>query len=676
MAARFYILLAVAGGLSLQPMAAQPVVAPTPESVGVARGVNMGNYNITNSFETGYRFAEVSGDLDKYRADVNYGNGIRLLGSSLAVYSRDGHGHLFDQVLLNTLGLGNDPYQNVTLRVEKNGLYRYDLLWRLDDYFNPGLNISADLHRMDDSRVLEDQDLTLFPQGKFRFRAGYSRNTQTGPGLSSVQQFNSSGNAFPVFTDLHRGWNEYRVGAEGQFAGFKFTFLHRWDFYKDDTPYNGVAGPAFIAPGVGGVTPVLTQFYRAEPNHGSNPGWFGDLLTNRKHWGINALITYNSGRNSFALNENAVGQAFGAAANRQILVSGNAQRPVTSGDFNLNVYPTEKLTIVNSTAAYSTRIQGDSNFTEFDNGGGGGATLNFRYLGVRTVSNSTDINYRLTPVIGFYTGYGYSDRLIHTIEGFSFQGPLENAVYDRSSHLNTWTVGVQIRPIQPLTIRLNGAIGRANQPLTPISDSSYHTLGSRIDYRTSKLQLSASYSQVYNVNAPLAISAYSSHSRNYNASLSWAPNGRFSLEGSYAKLHLDTVSSLAFFAGLNALQFYQGFPQLYVSNIHSANLGAHGRIAPRVDLYVGYSIVKDTGDGRPAAIPAGTTDPVQALFSSVQTFPLTYQSPLLRISIRISEKVRWNAGWQFYNYHEQFGLLGQFQQYHANTGYTSVLWAF
>src|SRR6516162_3402023 len=271
MAARFYILLAVAGGLSLQPMAAQPVVAPTPESVGVARGVNMGNYNITNSFETGYRFAEVSGDLDKYRADVNYGDGIRLLSSSLAIYSRDGHGNLFDQILLNTLGLGNDPYQNVTLRVEKNGLYRYDLLWRLDDYFNPGIPISAGLHQMDDSRVLQDHDLTLFPQSRFRFRVGYSRNTQTGPGLSSVQQFNATGDAFPVFTDLHRGWNEYRVGAEGQFAGFKFTFLHRWDFYKDDTPYNGVAGPAFVAPGVGGSNPVLTQFYRAEPNHGSNP---------------------------------------------------------------------------------------------------------------------------------------------------------------------------------------------------------------------------------------------------------------------------------------------------------------------------------------------------------------------------------------------------------------------
>jgi hypothetical protein len=36
----------------------------------------------------------------------------------------------------------------------------------------------------------------------------------------------------------------------------------------------------------------------------------------------------------------------------------------------------------------------------------------------------------------------------------------------------------------------------------------------------------------------------------------------------------------------------------------------------------------------------------------------------------------WNAGWQFCNYHEQFGVLGYLQNYRANTGYSSVLWSF
>src|SRR5271168_5150556 len=102
-------------------LSAQQVVAPTPGQVGPPRGENTGDYNITQSFETGYRFSEVFGDIGGYRSDVNYGNGIRLLGSSLAIDSKDGHGHLFDEILLTTIGLGNDPYQSVVLRVQKNG---------------------------------------------------------------------------------------------------------------------------------------------------------------------------------------------------------------------------------------------------------------------------------------------------------------------------------------------------------------------------------------------------------------------------------------------------------------------------------------------------------------------------------------------------------------------------
>ena len=81
-------------------------------------------------------------------------------------------------------------------------------------------------------------------------------------------------------------------------------------------------------------------------------------------------------------------------------------------------------------------------------------------------------------------------------------------------------------------------------------------------------------------------------------------------------------------------------------------------------------------DGRSTAVPAGVTSPVQALADSVQTFPLTYQSPLARLSVRITPKLRWNAGWQFYSYGEDFHILGYNQNYHAHTGFTSVLWSF
>src|SRR6266487_1219229 len=108
----------------------QQVVAPSSESVGPSRGDNVGNYNINNSFETGYRFVTVGGNGAKYQSDENFRDGVRLLSSYLNVTSKEGHGLLFDHMVLTTQGLGEDPYESAVLRIDKNRLYQYDFSWR------------------------------------------------------------------------------------------------------------------------------------------------------------------------------------------------------------------------------------------------------------------------------------------------------------------------------------------------------------------------------------------------------------------------------------------------------------------------------------------------------------------------------------------------------------------
>jgi hypothetical protein len=215
---------------------AQPVIAPASEPVGKPRGEDVGDYNITNSFEAGYRFFTVDGNAGKYRSDVNFGNGIRLLGGNFAAVSKDGHGAYFDELLWNAQGLGNDPYQFSSLRVQKNGLYRYDLLWRQNDYYNPALTLAAGQHFMNTSRRLQDHSLVLLPQSKFRFLLGYARNSQDGPALTTIQLFDGRGDEFPLFSNVRRVQDEYRIGNEIQLAGFKLSWMRTWEFFKDDSP--------------------------------------------------------------------------------------------------------------------------------------------------------------------------------------------------------------------------------------------------------------------------------------------------------------------------------------------------------------------------------------------------------------------------------------------------------
>jgi hypothetical protein len=639
----------------------------------------MGDYNVTQSFEFGYRFKSVGGDEGMYRSVDNIGNGLRLLGSNFTINSKDGHGRWFDEILLNTIGLGNDNYQAAVLRIQKNNLYRYDMTWRLNAYYNPGLTVAGGEHLMDTTRRLQDHNLVLLPQSKIRFNLGYSRDTEDGPALSTALEFDAAGSAYPVFSNVRRQWNEYRLGADADFAGFKLTVLRRWDFFKDDTPFTSAG---VFAAGTPIDQTVVQQFQRSNPIHGSNSGWLGNLFTRRKRWGVNARVTYTSGRSDFALDESVMGiSQFGGAGSRQIVVGGQANRPDLAGDFSLSLFPTERLTVVNNSSISSNRIDGNSSYSEVNPSTNLGTTIYFQYLGILTLTNSTDVNYRVKKWIGFYGGYHYSDRHIRTIDGSAvpaFANSFGAFQFDVSNHVNSGTAGVRIKPVAALTINLGGEVARAYHPLTPISDKNYHAINGRVEYRLKRLQLSTTYRQVYDLNPPLSFSTFSSHSRQYSANASWAPKDWFSIDASYTKLHLDTMDGLAFFAGpvggRSTLQ--RGDSSEFVSNIHGANLGIRWGIGKRADLYLGYSITKDTGDGRATAVPATVTDPLQVLLTSVQTFPLTYQSPLARLSIRITPKFRWNAGYQFYGYGEKFHILGYDQDYHAHTGYTSVLWSF
>jgi hypothetical protein len=194
--------------------------------------------------------------------------------------------------------------------------------------------------------------------------------------------------------------------------------------------------------------------------------------------------------------------------------------------------------------------------------------------------------------LSFYAGYHYSERRIEDIEDYLAPTPPGNAMYEQKNHLQAGLLGVRIKPLKAMIINLESEVGRANQPFTPVSDRNYQSLGGRFEYRVKKLTLGAVYRENYNNNS-VTLSSYSSHARNYSANASWAPRDWFTLDASYSKLHLDSLSGIVFFAG-PAAPFPLTANQSYISNIHAANLGARFVLARRVDLlrglhdHVGY----------------------------------------------------------------------------------------
>jgi hypothetical protein len=95
-------------------------------------------------------------------------------------------------------------------------------------------------------------------------------------------------------------------------------------------------------------------------------------------------------------------------------------------------------------------------------------------------------------------------------------------MYEQENTLRAGLFGIRIKPLKALTVNLESEIGRANHPLTPVSDGNYPTLGGRVDYRVKKLTLGGAYKENYNNNS-ITLTSYNSHSRNYTANASWTP---------------------------------------------------------------------------------------------------------------------------------------------------------
>lgn len=639
--------------------AAQQTVAPSTEPVGPIRGDNTAEYNVVNSIELGYRWDSVGGSQDEYNSQVNYGNGVRLLSSSLSVNSRDGHGRFFDEIVLNTQGLGNDPYESATLRVQKNHFYRFDMNWRLNDYVNPGLASGGQEggNLRDTEYTSQDDDLTLFPQSKIKFFLGYSRNVQDGPEFTAIGHLFASTLGSDTSSSLRDARNEYRIGNEFQVLGFKVNWMRGWEDFKEDFRIN----PQFDTGG--GSAPTVFS----NPYHGTSPYWRVALFTDKKWFSMNGRFTYTGTQRAFISQQ---GSFLGGTPvfGLQTVTVGTGHRPVATVNLTFSIFPTSKLSITNSTAIYNVRTEGNAEFLQINNGTGAVQSQNFLYLGIRTITNQTDLNYQAVKWLGFFAGYHYSDRFMRNV----LDPSLPN--YDRTSILNAGVFGVRIRPVQPLTIVLDGEVGRSNEPFTPKSDRNYQALNARAQYKHKSLMASAYVQSNYNNNS-IVLTSYSSHARTYAVNTSWTPRRWLSFQADYSKLHLDTLGGISFFDSGTLLT---GQESLYISNLHTGNLGIQFTLGKHVNLYAGYSHVEDAGDGRSQATGSGF-GPTIPEFQIAQTFPMRFQSPLARLSVKLTNRVRWNVGYQYYGYHEEFFTGQSFlpdHAYRAQTGYTSLLWSF
>jgi hypothetical protein len=638
---------------------AQEPVAPTEASAGSPRGAYLGPYNVLQSFEAGDRFVSVAGNEDSYRSQVNYGNGLRLLNSSLALYSKDGKNRWLDRLTINAQGLGNDPYEAARLHAESHW-YDYDLRWRLSDYFNPGIGFAENLHARDTQRRSQDHDIVIFPRGRFRIIGGYSRYTQAGAALTTnaLQGFIDT----PLFQDIHRLDNEYRLGFEWVSEGTRISVLRSWERYGEISPASN------IAPGEGVRAADANAFLSGEPYHASTAGWrlvaaheFGKRVS------LNGRLTYAGTRGRVYLDESLYGTPAPGQPIYQVAVAGNATRPVTTAALNVILTPIERLTVTNQISYDQTRMSGNSVYGEFNNSTLAFQQLDFQFLGLRRMGDQTDAVFRFSPWLDVTGGYHVNTRVIRSVRSPLPDGTQQTERDEQSNTQHAGIAGLRFHFAKRISLLLDAEKGTNDNPVYPISDKRYHALNGRLQYKTKTLRLAASLRDSYNSNQT-ELSAFSARARVATAEASWTPREWISVDAAYSKLHLATAGGLAYFINETLITANSSF---YLSNLHSGNIWLRLNAGKYATIRLGYSRVQDAGDGR--RLPGVGIGPDNGAFTTAQTFPLTYYSPQLQLSAPFGTRLRWNVGWQMYSYSEVFAPI---RNYRAQTGYTSLIWSF
>jgi hypothetical protein len=388
--------------LLLLPAAA---LAQEPEN----EGKNAGNYNVKQVFEFGYRFRTDDGNRHVYNTFVNLNPGPRLLEHSLEMRSLNHAGGLFDDFFLHSFGYGGDPNNVTRLRVYKNKWYNFGATFRRDrnywDYnllanplnpttSNPFVPITESLHAFEVTRRMSDYNLTLLPQSRVRFRAGYSRNINEGPSLTTFHE----GTDVLLFQNWKQSVNSYSFGFDFRLIPrTSFSYDQSFQYYKGDTTWqdqnmtfqlsNGtpadlgiifntaanqpcatpIINAATTPPTISPTCNLYLQYDRTERPRGFFPTEQLSFQTNYwRNLDISARFSYSTSDNdTLGYNEFYRGLVT-RTRQGQFSITGPAftRRVAVGADFGVTWDITEKFRIIDTFNFLDFRLPGNSTITE------------------------------------------------------------------------------------------------------------------------------------------------------------------------------------------------------------------------------------------------------------------------------------------------------------------------
>jgi hypothetical protein len=568
-----------------------------------------------------------------------------------------------------------------------------------------------------------DFDLTILPKNEtIRFTVGYSPERYSGPYFTTYHQ---GGNEFSLVSQARTRANDFRVGADGKLGPIDWTFLQGFRRFRDD----GFSDAGlYINPNPTNIA-RFTSFLRSEPTRGSvDYTRFSMHTLVAKKLDITGRLVHSSATANSTFLENETGTNFstriGSGSSAQlgppnVLVLGQynipstAKRPNTLADIGVTLLATNSFRVSNTFRFEDFTVDGVATFNDIFTVSRG-TTVDSRSstnLGVnkttkyRKYQDTFEGDYQFTKNYSMHFGYRYAQRHDEQIlTGYALNSnapapltsiaacpaPAVTCAKDdiESNHTNAFFGGFKARPKKNWTLYLDAEHGTADNVFTRIGNYDYTNVRFKSRFAPNR-KLTFNVGAIIRNNAnPSEIAGVSVsdfgvdlRTRIFQSSVDWLVNPRLQISTGYNYNWVNSDAVIDYFYQVPpAVSTFHHFGHaLYFQRNNYFFIDTTSRLNRRMTLYTSYRVNQDGGQGSRISDPTGGAFVSSGSFTTVlggtliSSYPMSFQSPEGRLSIKLNRRFDWNLGYQYINYNEsKFPLSPKPQNYHAHLPYMSL----
>ncbi len=187
-------------------------------------------------FELGIREVNITGDKYKYKQHLNLESGARVFALGFKFRPENTDGMKPDRAEFDATGLGGDPYQNISVAVQKYGAYQFGYQHQKSDYFYQDIlfdsieedhaaSIAGDFHTFDYERLSDKAFLNLQMSDRGKFMFAFDRTHKSG---ESTTVLDVSREEFEMEKPIDETTENIDVGVEYTWDKVSVEFHERW----------------------------------------------------------------------------------------------------------------------------------------------------------------------------------------------------------------------------------------------------------------------------------------------------------------------------------------------------------------------------------------------------------------------------------------------------------------